>query len=91
MVDRHSNGGRYRSIIFKFNDKYWKIAILSESYDFQSYIRLYSSATLDNWNLIKSGNPKKDYNIDIAYSKNYSPNIYQKIIDDYKKIILKFK
>lgn len=90
MIKRHSNGGRFRSLIFKYKDKYWKLSILSESYVFQSYIKLSSSSTLDNWNLIKCGNPKKDYDIDIAYSERYTPDVYQKIIYDYKKLILKF-
>lgn len=90
IVEKHSNGGRTQTIIFDCNDRYWRLIIHSESYDFQSYIRLYSSSTLDNWNLIKNGNPKKDYNIDISYRRDYSHSTFYKIIEDYKKVIERF-
>ena len=89
IVEKHSNGGRTKTIIFKCNDKYWRLIIHSESYDFQSYIRLYSSTTLDNWTLIKSGNPKKDYNISVAYRNDCPDYIFNGIIEDYKEIIKK--
>lgn len=89
IVEKHSNGGRTKTLIFKCNDRYWKLIIHSECYDFQSYIRLYSSSTLDNWTLIKSGNPKKDYNISVAYRKDCPDYIFNGIIEDYKEIIKK--
>lgn len=90
IVKKHSNDGKTQTIIFKCNDRYWKLIIHSESYDFQSYIRLYTSSTLDNWNLVKKGNPKKDYNIDISYIA-YSQNVFSPIIEDYKKVIERFR
>lgn len=89
IVENHSNGGRTRTILYKMGGTFWKLIIHSESYNFQSYIRLYSSSTLDNWTLIKNGNPKKDYNIDISYSRSYTPYVFDGIIRDYKKIIKK--
>ena len=86
-IDR--NGGRTRTIMYKVNNLFWKLIIHSETYISQSYIKLYSSLTLDNWNLIKIGNPKKDYNIDISYSERFSDNVFDGIIDDYKKLIEK--
>ena len=86
-IDR--NGGRTRTIMYKVNNLFWKLIIHSETYISQSYIKLYSSSTLDNWNLIKIGNPKKDYNIDISYSERFSDNVFDGIIDDYKKLIEK--
>lgn len=87
----YSNGGRWQNIIFKCKCKclYWKLSILSESYSSQSYIRLYSG-DLNNWTLIKSGNPKKDYGIDIAYRDDYHKDVFKPIIDDYKKLIKRF-
>ncbi len=87
LTDR--NGGRTRTIMYKVNNLFWKLIIHSETYISQSYIKLYSSLTLDNWNLIKIGNPKKDYNIDISYSERFSDNVFDGIIDDYKKLIEK--
>lgn len=89
IVKECSNNGKTQTIIFKCNDKYWRLIIHSESYDFQSYIRLYSSSTLDNWNLIKNGNPKKDYNINVAYRKDCPDYIFNGIIEDYTEIIKK--
>ena len=87
LTDR--NGGRTRTIMYKVNNLFWKLIIHSETYISQSYIKLYSSLTLDNWNLIKIGNPKKDYNIDISYSERFSDNVFDGIINDYKKLIEK--
>ena len=71
IMSTDRNGGRTRTIMYKVNNLFWKLIIHSETYISQSYIKLYSSLTLDNWNLIKIGNPKKDYNIDISYSERF--------------------
>ena len=89
IMSTDRNGGRTRTIMYKVNNLFWKLIIHSETYISQSYIKLYSSSTLDNWNLIKIGNPKKDYNIDISYSERFSDNVFDGIIDDYKKLIEK--
>ena len=89
IMSTDRNGGRTRTIMYKVNNLFWKLIIHSETYISQSYIKLYSSSTLDNWNLIKNGNPKKDYNIDISYSERFSDNVFDGIIDDYKKLIEK--
>ena len=89
IMSTDRNGGRTRTIMYKVNNLFWKLIIHSETYISQSYIKLYSSLTLDNWNLIKIGNPKKDYNIDISYSERFSDNVFDGIIDDYKKLIEK--
>ena len=89
IISNDRNGGRTRTVMYKVNNLFWKLIIHSETYISQSYIKLYSSSTLDNWNLIKIGNPKKDYNIDISYSERFSDNVFDGIIDDYKKLIEK--
>lgn len=87
----NSNGGRTQTLLMKYNDKYWKLVIHSESYWFQSYIRLYSSQSLENWNLVKQGNPKKDYGLDLSYKNDYKENVFFGIINDYKFLIVKLK
>lgn len=89
IVEKHSNNGKTQTIIFKYKKLYWRLIIHSESYESQSYIRLYTTSTLNEWNIIKSGNPKKDYGIALAYVTNYKPDAFKQIIEDYKKIILK--
>lgn len=89
IKEKQSNGGRTQTLLFKVGKVFWKLIIHSESYSFQSYIRLYSGDGVNNWIIIKSGNPKKDYNIDIAYHSSYSKLVFNPIIEDYKKIILK--
>lgn len=91
IVQENSNGGRTQTILMKYNDTYWKLVIHSESYWFQSYIKLYSSQSLENWNLIKQGNPKRDYRLDISYRSDYKENIFFGIINDYKFLIVKLK
>lgn len=88
---KNSNGGRTQTILMKYNDKYWKLVIHSESYWFQSYIKLYSSQSLENWNLVKQGNPKQDYNLDISYRNDYRENIFFSIINDYKFLIARLE
>ena len=91
IVMKNSNGGRTQTILMKYNNTYWKLVIHSESYWFQSYIRLYSSQSLENWNLIKQGNPKKDYGLDLSYKNDYKENAFFSIINDYKFLIVKLK
>ena len=88
IIKCKSNDGKRQTILFKYGKLFWKLDILSESYDFQSYIRLYSSSDLCYWNLVKNGNPKIDYNISLAY-KEYTQFAYSNIIKDYKKLIKK--
>ena len=88
IIKCNSNDGKRQTILFKCKNLFWKLDILSESYDFQSYIKLYSSPDLGYWTLVKKGNPKRDYNISLAY-KDYTQFAYSEIIRDYKKIIEK--
>ena len=88
IIKCNSNNGKRQTILFKCKNLFWKLDILSESYDFQSYITLYSSPDLGYWTLVKKGNPKRDYNISLAY-KDYTQFAYSEIIRDYKKLIEK--
>ena len=88
IIKCKSNDGKRQTILFKCGKLFWKLDILSESYDFQSYIKLYSSPDLGYWTLVKKGNPKRDYNISLAY-KDYTQFAYSEIIRDYKKLIEK--
>jgi len=93
IKEEHSNGGRDQEIIWKIketNEKF-RLLIHSESYDFQSYYRLYKWNNENNkWNIITSGNPSKDYSIDIAYRRQYSAYAFDPIIKDMKKIAKEF-
>lgn len=88
---KNSNGGRTQTLLMKYKDKIWKLVIHSESYWFQSYIRLYSLQGVDNWALIKQGNPKRDYSLDISYRNDYRENIFFGIINDYKYLIARLE
>lgn len=88
IIKCNSNDGKRQTILFKCGKLFWKLDILSESYDFQSYIKLYSSPDLGYWTLVKKGNPKRDYNISLAY-KEYTQFAYSEIIEDYKNLIKK--
>ena len=88
IIKCKSNDGKRQTLLFKCGNLFWKLDILSESYDFQSYIKLYSSPDLGYWTLVKNGNPKRDYNISLAY-RDYTQFAYSEIIRDYKKLIEK--
>ena len=87
----NSNGERKQEIIFEndTNEKY-RITIESESYVDQSYARLQKWTNERGWELITARNPKRDYNIDISYSSNYSQTTFEPIVRDFKKIITRF-
>lgn len=88
---KNSNGGRTQTLLMKYKDKIWKLVIHSESYWFQSYIKLYSLQGVDNWALIKQGNPKQDYRLDISNRNDYRENIFFGIIYDYKYLIARLE
>ena len=88
IIKCNSNDGKRQTILFKCKNLFWKLDILSESYNFQSYIKLYSSPDLNYWILVKKGNPKRDYNISLAY-RDFTQFAYSEIIRDYKKLIEK--
>ena len=88
IIKCNSNDGKRQTILFKCKNLFWKLDILLESYDFQSYIKLYSSPDLCYWTLVKKGNPKRDYNISLAY-RDFTQFAYSEIIRDYKKLIEK--
>lgn len=86
------NGARNQEIIWQVQEtkEKFKVFIHSESYDNQSYARLYKWNDHDGWNLITSVNPNTDYPCGIAYQENYPPNIFIKIISDFKNIAKTF-
>jgi hypothetical protein len=93
IVKKHSNGGRSQELIWKINETQEKFRLLihSESYTFQSYYRLYKWSDVNNeWNIITSGNPSKDYGIDISYNNNFSSLAFDAIIRDMKKVAKEF-
>jgi hypothetical protein len=92
IVKRHSNGGRSQEIIYKnMNGKKFRLLFLSESYDFQSYAKLYMwDEESHQWNIITTANPKRDYNINIAYKNEYSSYAFNPIINDFRKLIKEF-
>lgn len=93
IQEMRSNGARNQEIIWKIKETNEKFRLLvhSESYDSQSYYRLYKWSNQNNeWNVITSGNPKRDYNIDISYSTRYIPTAFLPIIRDMKKLAKEF-
>lgn len=92
IQELHSNGGRKQEIIWKTSEgKKFRVLINSESYEFQSYGKLYAWNDQGNeWNIISSINPVRDYQIDISYSSNYSDRAFDPIIKDFKKLAKEF-
>jgi len=85
-----SNGGKNQQIIFNYNNKTFKIAIRSESYDFQSYAKLSLLTIEKGFSLIINKNPETNYNINISYldMKKVSNN-FDCIIKDLTNIATK--
>ena len=87
----NQNGGIDQTIIFTIgnDDNKFKIDIHSESYDFQSYARLFKWTDEKGFALITNHNPKKRYGLDLAY-KPIKQNCYTGIIEALVKIAGKF-
>jgi len=85
----HSNGGRIQNILLEHNENTFKIDINSESYEKQSYAKLYVLNSDKKWTLLKAINPLRDYNIDISYRENFSQDSFKSIIQDFKSLIKK--
>jgi hypothetical protein len=92
IKNKHSNGARDQEIILQVDTtkEKFKIFIHSESYEFQSYARLYKWNTVNGWNVINSVNPKTDYYIDLSYRTAYPQSSFDPIIRDFKKLIKVF-
>lgn len=86
-----SNGGRNQVMLLEHNGILYKINILSESYESQSYGRLYVLNKNNELTLLKLINPNRDYNIDISYRDSYPSTSFEPIINDFKKLIKSFK
>lgn len=86
-----SNGGRFQDVILT-NDKKekFRIYILSESHESQSYARLYKWTDQKGWEIITSKNPKRDYGIDISYKSSYHVGAFDRIISDLTSIAKHF-
>lgn len=92
IIKKHSNGGRDQEIIWKtpYGEKF-RVLIHCESYDFQSYARLYKwNETNNEWNIVSLSQPQRDYKIDISYSNSYPLTAFQPIINDFKKLAKEF-
>lgn len=88
VVEGYSNGKRTQEIIFKSEKHLYKITICSESYEKQSYAKLYKKDET-GWTVIKAVNPKRDFGIDISYKKNYSQDVFEPIISDFYNLVEK--
>ena len=92
IIKKDRNGSRDQEIIWKTSeDKKFRVLIHCESYDFQSYGKLYAWNENNNeWNIISSCQPQRDYKIDIAYSNRYPHTAFDPIIKDFKKLAKEF-
>lgn len=92
IIEKNNNGSRDREIIWKnpYGEKF-RVLIHSQSYDFQSYAKVYKWNESNNeWNIISSANPKRDYGIELAYKQNYSQYAFDPILRDFKKLVKEF-
>lgn len=91
IVECYSNSGKKQDILIKsIKGNLYKISILSESYESQSYGNL-SIKDVKGFTLLKQINPKRDYGINLSYSKTYSKDAFKKIISDFKDLIIKIE
>lgn len=93
IIDGGRNGARTRTIMFKRatdESQRYRIKVWSETYASQSYARLEKWTDEKGWAVISAKNPKRDYGIDLSYSKGYSQSAFDRIVDDLFKIAESF-
>lgn len=89
IKEQKSNGGRFQTKTFTSGVNTFKIKILSESYESQSYATL--SILGDNgYEVLESYNPKRDFKIDIAYKTDYSKFAFAPILKHLEEIATKY-
>jgi len=82
----NSNGGVRQDLLLKTSLNLYKIDILSESHEKQSYGKLYVKDDC-GWTLLKNINPKRDYCIDVSYQDKIKKDVFNVIIEDFTDII----
>ena len=87
LKSQHSNGAWTQTILVEHEGVLFRMFMKSESYDFQSPARLSVMGNDNKWEIIKSVNVPKDYDINIAYSRNPSERTFNPIVTDFKKLI----
>ena len=86
IVEKHSNNGKEQILLVEHNGQLYKLKILVESYEFQSYARLYILGDDKKFELLRQFAPSS-YGITNFY--NYDSTVYEPIIKDMKKLIKK--
>lgn len=82
-----SNGGRKKTVLFQNEKKErFRIRILSESFESQSFAILEKWTDANGFSVIIRKNPKADFQIDISYKDNYSASAFEPIVKDLKRI-----
>lgn len=89
ITEGHSNGSRNQTVLFSIAENNYKIIIHDESYDFQSYAKLYKWTDKEGFQLVINKNPKKHYNVAHSYEDVGSFN-YNEIIDNLYSIAKQF-
>jgi hypothetical protein len=85
----YHNGGRSQEILFKNNNNLFKISILSQFIEKQSYGVLYKDTNKAGWMELKRINPKRDYQINLTNKYDFKENAFEKIIKDFFDIAKK--
>lgn len=84
----YSNGAWERTLLFRKDNIQFKISIRCESYEFQSYARLYKWTEQKGFECVIGKQPQCDYHINCAYrNENEMPKgIYDPIVKDLMEI-----
>lgn len=92
----NSNSGRTQELIFVVTHKRdiehhgytWKISVRSENYADQSHAYLYLLNKQNEWTLISSLNPKRNFNIDVSYKNNLQGDEFVPIYKAFTETIM---
>ena len=87
IVEEHSNNGKSQTVLIEYGESLYRIKIHVESYDFQSYAKLYVMDTDKRWTVLKSFQPKT-----MGVTNFYAPydkDKFKPMIDKLKEILKK--
>jgi len=87
IEEKHLNNGKTQTILLEYGNSLYQIKIHVESYDFQSYAKLYVMNSSKSWVVLKNIQPK-DFEITSFYEP-YSKDKFKPIIDKFKELIKK--
>lgn len=87
IIEEHSNNGKSQTVLIEYGENLYRIKVHVESYDFQSYAKLWVLDVNKRWTLLKNISPKSEGLVN--FYAPYDQDKFKPIIDKLKALIKK--